>query len=204
MMPSGDVENSVRSACVAGDVTGATTLALRAYGAEILGLLVATHHDRGIADEAFSLFAERFWKTLGDFEWKCSLRTWMYRLARNALIDLQRQSNARYRKRIIPISEADAIEELAVRIRTETYSALRSEKRSAFEELRAQLPEDDRLLLMLRVQRNLPWAEIARIFTASEEPEQKAVMDQESARLRKRFQLVKERLRKLAREAGLL
>jgi hypothetical protein len=56
---------------------------------------------------------------------------------------------------------------------------------------------------VLRVDRDLPWEELARIFLDEESPGEEALR-RESARLRKRFQLVKGRLREMARAAGLL
>jgi RNA polymerase sigma-70 factor (ECF subfamily) len=62
------------------------------------------------------------------------------------------------------------------------------------------------MLLVLRVDRRLDWNELARVLG---EAGHDACVDpvslaRESARLRKRFQLVKNKLRELARREGLL
>ena len=97
---------------------------------------------------------------------------------------------------------------LAAQVRTETLSAFRSAKRNAVERLRDELPEEDRALLVLRVDRRLEWREVA-IALAESSPraeglEDEAALKREAARLRKRFQLVTLRLRALARERNLL
>lgn len=69
-------------------------------------------------------------------------------------------------------------------------------------EIRNALPEPDRVLLILRVDREVPWHELARVFLASEDPTP-ADVKRESVRLRKRFQWVKARIREKAQARGL-
>jgi RNA polymerase sigma-70 factor (ECF subfamily) len=199
-MESGPIdlaEQTMRAACAAGDIDRATTDALRRYGPELLGFLVGIHGDYDAAGDAFAMFSEKLWQSMPRFEWKCSLRTWCYRLVRNAAIDLHRGE----RRGRVGLSSAPEVLELAARVRTETLSVLRSETRTALERLRDELPEDDRALLVLRVDRDLDWRDIALVLDASEDEES---LKREAARLRKRFQLVKERLRTRAREQGLV
>jgi RNA polymerase sigma-70 factor (ECF subfamily) len=54
------------------------------------------------------------------------------------------------------------------------------------------------------VDRALSWNELAMIMAPEGEPLSDQALKAESARLRKRFQLVKERLKKLAEQEGLL
>jgi RNA polymerase sigma-70 factor (ECF subfamily) len=190
-----ETESPIRAAWERKDFTGATTVALRLYGPEVLGFLLAMQKNYDAAEEAFSLFAERLWQGMSQFEWKCSLRTWSYLLARNAAADLHRRE-ARHQRSRVALSNAP-ISELEARVRTETMSLLRTEKRSALVRLRDELPEEDRALLILRVDRNLPWRDIAMVLGVED-------ADRESARLRKRFQLVKDRLRALGKVRGLV
>jgi RNA polymerase sigma-70 factor (ECF subfamily) len=60
--------------------------------------------------------------------------------------------------------------------------------------LRDELPVEDRTLLILRVDRDLAWDEIALAFAENPEAFSDEERKREAARLRKRFQLVKERL----------
>lgn len=64
-------------------------------------------------------------------------------------------------------------------------------------------PEDDRVLLVLRLDRQLPWEEIAEVMLGEENPT-RAALTKESARLRKRFQLLKEKLPEQVVASGLL
>jgi RNA polymerase sigma-70 factor (ECF subfamily) len=190
-------ESDIRAAWDRGDFAEATTAALRRYGPEVLGFLVATQRDHDDAEEAFSVFAERLWQNMSKFEWKCSVRTWSYVLARNATADLHRRE-ARHRRSRVALSSAP-ISKIAARVRTETMPGLLVEKRSGLARLRDELSDEDRALLVLRVNRELAWRDIAQVLGADDD-----VIDREAARLRKRFQLVKERLRALGKARGLV
>jgi RNA polymerase sigma-70 factor (ECF subfamily) len=192
-------ETAIREAWDRRDFTEATTKALRLYGAEVLGYLVTFQRDYDAAGDAFSIFSERLWETLPSFEWRCSIRTWCYRLARNAAIDVQRGDG---RRREVGLSSAPEVALLVAKTRTETLSALRTAKRTALEGLRDELSEEDRTMLVLRVDRDLDWREIAVVMGSARDAED-AALTREAARLRKRFQLVKDRLRALAHERGI-
>jgi RNA polymerase sigma-70 factor, ECF subfamily len=190
-------ESRIRKVWETGNLSGATTLALRSYGPEVLGFLVALNKDHDAAEQAFSLFAERLWRGMQRFEWKCSVRTWSYLLARNAAADVHR-GEAKHRRHRAQLSD-NPISEIAQEVRTATLTLLRTDSRTAFARLRDELPDEDRALLVLRVDRELEWRDIARVLGA-EEP----AIDRETARLRKRFQAVKERLRTLGKVRGLV
>lgn len=192
-----DLESQIRTAWDAGDFARATTVALRGYGPEVLGFLVGVTHDHVRAEEAFSLFAEHLWQGMTRFEWKCSVRTWAYLLARNASTDLGRRE-ARHQRSRVTLSASPAAE-IAACVRTETMSLLRTEKRTRFQRLRDELPEEDRTVLVLRVDRDLAWRDIAVVLGAED-----TAIEREAARLRKRFQLVKDRLRALGKARGLV
>ena len=66
-----------------------------------------------------------------------------------------------------------------------------------------ELEPDDKTLLVLRVDRDLAWGEIARIMLGETAPSETDV-SRETVRLRKRFQLLKVELRQRARDAGLV
>jgi RNA polymerase sigma-70 factor (ECF subfamily) len=65
--------------------------------------------------------------------------------------------------------------------------------------LRDALPIDDRTLLILRVDRNLSWYDVALAFAETPEDLSEQDRKREAARLRKRFQLIKQRLLARAR-----
>jgi RNA polymerase sigma-70 factor (ECF subfamily) len=91
-------------------------------------------------------------------------------------------------------------------VRTETLAFLRTETRTRLHSLRDSLPEEQRMLLVLRVDRQLAWNELARVLaeTEGDAPLDDAALAKEAARLRKQFQLVKDRLRALAKKEGLI
>ena len=103
----------------------------------------------------------------------------------------------------MPLPESSSAWAVAVEVRTATASYLATQARSRIAELRAALPEEDRALLVLRVDRNLAWNDLARVLSPEESLDDVAVR-RESARLRKRFQIVKERLYELGRAEGLV
>ena len=195
------LEDDVRALCESGDTDGAATMALRAYGGEIFGFLLAIHHDETLASDAFSAFAEGLWRSLPGFEWNATLRTWAYAIARNAARGLRRDA-ARREMRGVRVGES-ALEEVAAAVRTETLGFMRTEKRTRLQALRDALDPEDRALLVLRIDRGLAWNDLARVLADGSEPLDEAATTREAARLRKRFQHLKEKLREAAKREGL-
>jgi RNA polymerase sigma-70 factor (ECF subfamily) len=191
------LEDEVRALCEKGDMDAAATMALRAYGGEIFGFLLAIQNDEALASDAFSLFSEGLWRSLPGFEWSATLRTWAYGIARNAARSARRDA-ARREKRGMRVGES-ALEHLVAAVRTETLSFLRTEKRTRLQALRDALDPEDRALLVLRVDRGLPWNDLARVLAEGSETLDEAGATREAARLRKRFQLLKEKLREAAK-----
>jgi len=196
------IEVSIRALCEGGDSGGATTLAVRHYGPELFGFLLALHARRDDASDCFSELCEVLWRKLPAFTWEHTLRTWTYAIARNVSRTHKRNAGRR-RHREAP-AEASRIEAVAQAVRTETLSFLQTDKRDKLLALRDELPEEDRILLILRVDRRLEWTEIARVLAGDDEAPDDAALKREAARLRKRFQIVKDRLRDLARREGLV
>jgi RNA polymerase sigma-70 factor (ECF subfamily) len=200
---STDVEQAVRAACDARDYQAAATCALEAFGPEILSFLVARLRARSDGEEAFSMFAEDFWRGLSSFAFRCSVRAWMYTLARNAGNRYATQPQHK-RGRHLTITGSDPLPELVERVRTETQLHLRTEVKDKVRSLRESLDPDDQSLLVLHVDRRLPWRELALVMHDGDEPLDDSEIDREAARLRKRFERVKAALKKLAEERGLL
>jgi RNA polymerase sigma-70 factor, ECF subfamily len=196
-------ESEIRAAWERRDLDEATTLALRTYGGEVYSLLLALHRTRTDADDAFSSFAERLWKSMSGFGFECSMRTWAYMIARRASRDLRRAERPRAQRRVT-LDRTSIIGKLVEQLRTQTLSMYGQENRDAVARLRDELPEDDRTLLVLRVDRALEWADLARTFLDDEANPTADDLKRESARLRKRFQLIKERLLETGRKRGLL
>jgi RNA polymerase sigma-70 factor (ECF subfamily) len=192
-------EQELRRAWDNAEFDTVATMALERYGAEILGVLAARLHSAADAADVFSLFAERLWHGLPRFEWRGTLRGWAYRIALNTAARWATEGK-RNLERNLPFDSG--ILEIAERIRSSTLVHLRSEVMSEIRRLREELPEIEQMLLVLRIDKALEWDEIATALADEElAPD---VLKRESARLRKRFQLVTEKLRSLARARGLL
>ncbi len=190
----------MRALCDGGDHAKATTEALRGYGPEVLGFLIATHRSEEEADEMFAEVAEGVWRNLPTFAWESTLRTWLYAIARNVSLSYRRNAGRRAR-RGERVGES-RLDEVAAIVRTQTESFLKSAKRTRLEALRDELEPDDRMLLVLRVDRDLAWNDLALVMAKGELDS--ATVTKEAARLRKRFQILKERLRAAARKEGLV
>ena len=186
-----ELEAEIRRLCDSGDKASATACAVRGYGSEIFGFLVAFHHNTFDAEEVWSRVTERVWKGLERFAWESSFRTWIYAIARNTSIRYRREQKRRADRQVPLSANASQVPE---QVRSATASFLRTENRSRFAALRDALSEDDRMLLVLRVDKKLAWNDLATVMHDGEEPLDAPTLARESARLRKRFQLVKERL----------
>ena len=88
-------------------------------------------------------------------------------------------------------------------MRSQTEPWLRTDVKDRLRQLRDSLDPDDRLILVLRLDRGLSWNEVA-VVTLGEEKASAEALRRESARLRKRFQDLKDELRGRAERAGLL
>jgi RNA polymerase sigma-70 factor (ECF subfamily) len=198
-----ELEREIRRRLDRGDHAGAATQAIRGYGAEIYGFLVTFHRDEEDAAEVFSIFSERLWRDLPGFQGGCSFRTWAYVLARHSSLNYRRDARRR-EKRQRPLPEGSELSEIVDQVRSETASYLRSERRARFTALRESLPPEDQVLLVLRVDRGLAWSDLALVLRDGEGPLGQDERKREAARLRKRFQLLKERLLELGRRAGVV
>lgn len=196
-----DIEAAIRARCDAGDHDGAATAAIRAYGPELFGFLAAVLRSEDHAREVLSFTCERLWRSLPRFGWQCSMRTWAYAVARNSSLRYQRDLGRRGRREVA-LSECPAVSALAERVRTETLSCLRTDHPDSLMRLRDALPPEDRELLVLRVDRELAWLDLARVFLEDEAASDEALA-REAARLRKRFQIVRRRLLDAGRRRGL-
>ncbi len=205
---SATLEDDLRRLFDVGDLTAVATLAVERYGPEVLGFLHATMRAESDADEAFAQACEDLWRGLPAFGWRSSLRAWTYTLARNSAHRFRRSPMQRAARRA-GLSE---ISEIAERVRSRTLPHLRTEVKDRFAVLREALDPEDRELLVLRVDRGLEWIEIAEVLAPGEIDAELAAgaapgpvaLKRVSARLRKRFETLKDELRERARAAGLL
>jgi RNA polymerase sigma-70 factor (ECF subfamily) len=173
------------------------------YGGEILAFLIARMRGTSDGEEVFAAFAEKLWVGLPSFEWRCSLRSWAYRLARNAGNDYAGAAHNRP-GRHVPVSQAATLSAAVERVRTTTALYRQTAAKDRVRALREALSPDDQMLLVLRVDRGMDFRELAAAMADGSEMLDGDALDKSAARLRKRFERVKERLRELARAEGLL
>jgi len=190
------------------DLDGAVTEALQGYGPQILGYIRSVIRDPEEAAEVFSQFAEDFWRGIGGFRGECTVRVWAYKLAWHAASRFARDPYRRRRERM----ETTLASRLAEHLLS---SAGRSVERRAaeVERLRQLLTPEEQTLLVLRIDRRLSWREVALILGGADPsridggPGPDGPGDgsgPDEATLRKRFERLKDKLARLAREEGLI
>jgi RNA polymerase sigma-70 factor (ECF subfamily) len=201
--PQADPEQAIRAALDTQDFQTAATRALEAYGPEILSFLVAKLGAASDGEDAFSMFAEDFWTGLPEFGFRCSVRGWMYTLARNAG-NRYASSPQRKRGRNLTLAGGDSLWGLVDRVRSETQIHKRTDVKDKVRALRERLDADDQMLLVLYIDRGLPWRELAMILHDGVEPLHGETLERETARLRKRYERVKAELKAQAEKEGLI
>ena len=163
---------------------------VRGYGGEIYGFLAATMHDPNDADDAFAMFSEGVWRGLAEFRGESAYRNWAYQVARNSARKLMRGDGRRRRR--FDGGGTSAAEKVAWEVRSTTAVFKRTDIKDRMRALRAELRVEDQELLVLRVDRGLEWNDVA------------IVLEEDAATLRKRFERVKEKLKAMAAQAGLM
>ena len=171
----------------------AASTTIRQLGPQVLSYLAAILHSEADAHEVFSQFAEDLWKGLPGFRGESSLRGWAYRIAWHASARFVRDP---YRRRGRRLETAEFS-----RIAEEVRSALAPEQSWRSQRvalLRSMLEPAEKALLILRVDRGLSWREVAvALADEGEDPPTEVA-------LRKRFERLKEKLGRAARQQGLL
>jgi RNA polymerase sigma-70 factor (ECF subfamily) len=193
-----DVEQRVRALVASGDAAGAASVAVRAFAPEILGFLTGVAGNDADADEIFAAVGERLWRSLSTFEWRCSLRTWVYVISRREAERFRRGARRHLAGRVRISEVADVI----AAARSSSRSAQRADRAQKLMQLRGELSPEERELLVLRVDRGLAWGDIALAFADDPESCPEEEVKRLAARMRKRFQLVREKLAVRVREEG--
>lgn len=185
-------ELEVRGLCERGELPRAVALALELYGAEVMGFLAAACDRHDSVAEIYSELCQSLCEELVGFEWRSSLRTWMYAIARNAR---HRHHDRRRRAdRLVPLSQAP---DLPGRAATSVVVYKRTSMKERLALARAQLTVDERELLVLRVDRQLEWAEIAKIVRDGPDDDSPQMLARASAALRKRFERTIAKLKRI-------
>ncbi|CAN5320712.1 hypothetical protein BH11MYX1_BH11MYX1_19350 [soil metagenome] len=189
-MDADELDAKVRAYVARGQADRATEKILREYGTELARYLRSQLASDADAQEAFSRMSEELWKSLARFDGRCSTRTWCYMLARHSAIYIR--ALPRHQREQL-VSSFPSIQQAA----TEMFSNSLVEgahQHEVYVEAKEALDPDDRTLLVLRIDRNLSWSEIAVVLLGEEASE--AELTKKSASLRKQFERVKAELAK--------
>jgi RNA polymerase sigma-70 factor (ECF subfamily) len=185
-------ESALHELHTAGDFAAAFELALATYGDEINGFVNALLRSEDESAEVCAQIWEDVWRGLPSFRGDARFRTWLYVIARHACLRFKARSP---RRRECSLSEVRT-SQLAYLPRTRPTPT--ETRRERIAHLRSELSDDEQVLLVLRVDRGLPWEDIARVLHDDAES---ADLERLCAALRKRFERVKERIRaRLRRE----
>lgn len=195
-----EVEAAVESHMQRSERAAAAETLIRGYGPELYSYLCARLSDRNDADDVFSMCCEDIWSGLDSFRGDAAWRTWAYAVARRAALRLTRK--AQRRARVFQPDGSDIARRIAADVRNTTAIFRRTAIKDRFRQLREELPVEDQELLILRVDRDLDWREIATVLSAPEASNE--VVMTKAAMLRKRFERIKEKIRVSAEKAGLL
>jgi RNA polymerase sigma-70 factor (ECF subfamily) len=187
------LEQRLKQAWMDGDLKGSAGTAVSEYGPELLGFLTARFRDRTAAAEAFAQGQEDFWTAWPSFRWDCPARNWMYKIFSNAANrwHRDRHNNPGLRAGLSGVGQA-ADQAQASHQSPAPY--LRTTIKSRFRLLRDQLPEEERTLLILKVDKGFSWREVAEIMLPEAELSAEE-WKREADRRAQQFSRLKQKLR---------
>lgn len=177
----------------AGDLAAGAEAVVRDYGPQILGYLTSILRNDADAAEVFSQFTEDLWRGLPGFRGECPVRVWAYRLAWHAAARHLRDPYRQRGRRL----ETTELSRIADEVRSSVLLGRHEARQRGIDRLRARLSPDEQTLLVLRLDRGLSWREVAMVLAGDGEAADEPA-------LRKRFERLKDRLARMAREEGLL
>lgn len=190
MKPSA-VEEQIRELHAGGAFERAAAIAIKRYGSELQGWLANSVRDDTAAREIYSACLEQFWKALPQFRFEASIRTLLYRIARNATY---RYFCGRQREDWVFDSQ------LVIRPtydRSETRPWFRTDVKNKLRDICERLTIKQRMVLTLRVEKQMSWNEIARVMNQGEAWISDELLRREAAALRQQFRRLKHELRRM-------
>ena len=151
---------SIQELVERGDHNGAVELGLQEHGPELFGYLVTLLRSEADACDVYQDFCIKLLESMKSFQFRCSFRTWAYRLAHNEAMSFLRGPEM-WRKTRLGTRDAAELQAASVRSRT----TIRTEHRDAFQRLKERLQPQEQAILTLRVDRKMPYREIVEILT---------------------------------------
>src|SRR5262249_21011814 len=143
------VDRRVRALADGGDHGAAAGIVVDELGDEVYAYVVSRSRDEDEAGDIFAQACEDLLASMRSVEFRCSTRTWFYRLARSAGARHRASPNNRSDRRLSLSQVSAAIDQ----VRSRTRLHMRSEVKDGFRKLREQLDDDDQQLLLLRIDR---------------------------------------------------
>jgi len=139
-----------------------------------------------LVDEAHAATCDRLSKELRSFRWDCSLRSWIFIVATREArrCRLRHPQGRRAAKSSTTVSPVDGA----------TWTHSPTVRQDIVEALRESLSEEDRDLLVLRVERGLAWREIAAAFL-DDEAADRDIIARGAARLQQRYRSIRDDLK---------
>ncbi|HMJ13499.1 MAG TPA: sigma-70 family RNA polymerase sigma factor [Polyangiaceae bacterium] len=183
------IEDRIRELHAERSFDRAAELAIARYGSELQGWLTNSVRDETAAREIYSICLESFWRALPQFRFEATIRTLMYRLARNATY---RYFCGRQREELVSSCELWARPALD---RSETHPWLKTEIKVKLRAVCERLTIKQRMVLTLRVDKQMSWSEIARVMSQGEAWLTEDTLRREAAALRQQFRRLKQELR---------
>ncbi len=191
-VPIADPDAVASALLAAGKTRAAAEELIRVHGSRMQRYLLSVLRDPDAADDAYSVWCEWVLNGIPGYRRDAPLRTWAYGVAHNAA---RRVRDDAFRRRRCSLSRAGGSRAAA----GPPSSSLRHRERAAqvLEAIRARLSLDDQGLIALRVDHGLEWESVAAILSPAP-----GARPTTAAALRKRYERLKDRIRRLAREAG--
>ncbi|MCB9633168.1 MAG: RNA polymerase sigma factor [Sandaracinus sp.] len=187
------LDDEIRALLEAGEHERAAVLVLETHGPGIYRMFLGVFHDEAVAQDLYQRFSIEVWKSIGSFAGRSAVYTWAYVIARRTVTwHLRRPARKREQALATPHEHLLLVEHLS---RSMTPAWRRTETKHRFQELCAGLPNDERMLVMLRIGERMDWKQIARVLDEEGALADDEALAREAARLRKRFERVKDKLR---------
>ena len=183
----------------------AVVAVLQAYGEAITGFLYNQLRAEERVEEVFSQFSLDLVRGLPRFAFECTVRTWSFTLARNALYRYLKDPNRRPEYHI-NLESVSRVSILAKKLSSSTLTIFRTRIRDHVAQMRAQLEDEDRLLLELYIDQEMPWNDVAQVFLGEIEDlssEHTEVL-KEANRLRQRYHRLRRKMKRSILAEGLL
>lgn len=158
-LDSQDVLDSIVKAAIAsGDYPGATEAIVRALNKTVRSYCLAWFRDEAFADEVAQEVFLAVHYGLKNFEWRSSVRTWVYGITRNQCLKAPRDA------RRFELEHSNEYEEFEKKI----YYNKRTEMAEAAWNLLDKLNDVQKQIVLMRCVQGMTHQQIAEIFSVSE------------------------------------